>query len=148
MEATVMTEMRPQARVGAALQVSEIGDELIVYDLERFRAHRLNRTAALVWRACDGTRSTAELAEVLSAHGPTIVSEDVIWSALNQLRTARLLEGSPALQRAPTRRELLASAGAAALVVLPVVASIVVPTPAAAQSLLSSGSSSSFSEGS
>src|SRR5581483_4404541 len=37
-------------------------DELLVYDSERSRAHSLNSTAALVWRACDGRRDVNGLA--------------------------------------------------------------------------------------
>src|SRR2546423_15689116 len=46
----------PRAR-DARLVIQELPDELLVYDLERHRAHSLNRTAALVWRHCDWKKS-------------------------------------------------------------------------------------------
>jgi len=49
-------EPLPQAR-SEDLVIQDIGDEVLVYDLTRHKAHCLNRTAALVWRKCDGTRT-------------------------------------------------------------------------------------------
>ena len=43
----------PAART-SGLVVRELAEETLVYDEERHRAHCLNRTAALVWRHCDG----------------------------------------------------------------------------------------------
>ena len=41
--------MKPRART-EGLVVTELPDELLVYDLERHRAHCLNPTAALVFK--------------------------------------------------------------------------------------------------
>ena len=41
------------------LLVEELPDEVLVYDLDREKAHCLNRTAALIWNHCDG-RTTVE----------------------------------------------------------------------------------------
>ena len=39
--------------------IVELPEETLVYDRQHTRAHCLNRTAAAVWRACDGrTTST------------------------------------------------------------------------------------------
>jgi hypothetical protein len=38
-----------------------LGDELLVYDLERDRAHALDPLAAAVWHAADGRRAGAAL---------------------------------------------------------------------------------------
>jgi coenzyme PQQ synthesis protein D (PqqD) len=56
-------ETAPLAR-SDGLIVQELDGELLVYDLERHRAHRLSETAAFVWRRCEGEhmariRSTA-----------------------------------------------------------------------------------------
>ena len=53
--------MKPQSR-RSGLLIRELPDELLVYDQEQHRAHCLNRTAALVFRHADGTRTAAELA--------------------------------------------------------------------------------------
>lgn len=52
--------MLPTARRTGVL-VRALGDELIVFDRATLRAHRLNPTAAAVWRACDGATSVAGL---------------------------------------------------------------------------------------
>src|SRR5215813_1471644 len=44
------------------LIVQEMADEVLVYDQKRHRAHCLNETAALVWRALDGKSTAAEVA--------------------------------------------------------------------------------------
>jgi len=45
--------MLPETRKDRVL-VQKIGDELIVYDQDRSRAHCLNPTSSLVWQSCDG----------------------------------------------------------------------------------------------
>ena len=106
-------------RVPAARQddlvVEGFLDEVLVYDLQRKRAHCLNRTAALVWQNCDGRTTVAELARVLSSELEIPANEAMVWMALNRLSKARLL-------KAP--------------VILPVVHSIVTPFAAQAQSCL------------
>ena len=124
----------PKARSGESLNITRVGDELVVYDLVQFKAHRLNPTAAAVFEACDGTRSVADLAALLGTQSTTHVDTEVVWYALNELHSAQLLETALPARQFLTRRQLVAAAGAAAMVVLPVIASIVVPTPAEAQS--------------
>ena len=63
--------MKPDKRTNG-LVVTELQDEVLVYDLERHRAHCLNPTAAFVFRRCDGRTSVRELARAFHAegHGP------------------------------------------------------------------------------
>lgn len=128
--------MLPVARQDQLL-VEEVGEGLVIYDQERDRAHSLNRTAAAVWRRCDGRTGVRELAAALSLELRTDVGEDVVRLALARLDGARLLlDGLPAASRRVTRRELLRRVGlaGAAAAMLPVVASVTAPTPLAAQS--------------
>lgn len=127
--------MHPDARHDDVL-VYEVGDELIVYDPARHRAHRLNRAAALVWRHADGRTGVAALAALLARELGVPANEDVVWLALDRLADARLLHRRP---RPPhpnlSRREVvrrLGMAGAAAAL-LPAVASVTAPTPLMAQ---------------
>jgi hypothetical protein len=124
--------MKPETR-RSGLLIRELPDELLVYDQERHRAHCLNRTAALVFRHADGTRSVADLARAFDpAAGPA--EEEVVKLALAQLAAGGLLEGESAVE-AParlTRRDLARRVGIAAAVLLPAVATIVAPTPAEA----------------
>jgi len=45
----------PQAR-RSGLMLEQADGEVLIYDLERNKAHCLNNTAARVWQYCDGER--------------------------------------------------------------------------------------------
>ena len=134
----------PRARQNGLL-TCEVADELLVYDLDRYKAHCLNSTAALVWRQCDGRTSVPEITRALnSAYGVTL-DNDVVWFALEHLERAHLIHihvtharrtGSATL----TRRELIKRAGAAAAVGMPLVSSIVTPTAVEAATCRGPGS--------
>ena len=123
--------MRPRAQ-RSGLLVQPVGDQLVVYDQARQRLHVLSRTAAAVWRHCDGRRTAAELIEPVGDELGTQVDESVIALALAQLDEARLLEER--LAPAPgedtlSRREVLHRAAAALVagVLLPTVTSCGLP---------------------
>ncbi len=123
----------PKAR-REQLIIKELPDEVLVYDLERDKAHCLNNTAALVWQSCDGKRTVTELREQMEENTGTPVPEEMIWLALDQLETFRLLDEAPekAFQlTGMSRRNLVKRIGFAALAV-PVIISISAP-PAQAQ---------------
>jgi Coenzyme PQQ synthesis protein D (PqqD) len=132
-----MSGDRPVAR-SADLLPGEIGDELLVYDERDHRAHRLNRTAALVWRSSDGTRTVADLVAVLREQLGEFVDEDLVRVTLDRLDDNGLLASGytgrePAAEQVSRRRFMRrASAAGAAAIALPVVQSVVVPTAAAA----------------
>ncbi len=48
--------MNPLARQDDGLLVEELGEDVVVYDLDRDQVHVLNPVAALVWKSSDGTR--------------------------------------------------------------------------------------------
>src|SRR3972149_10747480 len=114
-------------------------DEVLVYDLDRHKVHCLNRTAALVWRQCDGRTTVAELARLLEKELGGQVDEAVVWVALESLGRAHLLRGRvrpPAGVAGLSRREVMRrlALGGGLSVLLPAVTSIVAPTAAEAQS--------------
>src|SRR4051812_3826506 len=110
------------------LIVEEVAGETLVYDLDRHRAHRLNRTAAAVWAACDGRAGAAEIARSLRGEVPG-VSRELVDFAIAKLDRAHLLvEGSGITRRSALRRLSVAAA------LVPLVTSIVVPEAAAAAS--------------
>ena len=109
------------------LLIHEIGDELVVYDRTNDRAHRLNATAARVWRSLDGKRTVADLAALIGEE------KGVVELALGQLRSAQLLVGeAPAVSRRRALRRV--AAAAAAGMVLPMVSSIAAPAPEVSES--------------
>ncbi len=128
--------MKPRRRT-QGLVVKELADEVLVYDLERHRAHCLNRAAALVFEHCDGRASVGELTRLLRRELGAPADEKWVLLAVERLDRARLLEKRPdALRRAPrvSRRELLRRAGLMGAALVPLVTSLVAPTPAAATS--------------
>jgi hypothetical protein len=133
-----MSASKPHAHTDQLL-VEELADELLVYDQRDDTAHRLNRTAAVVWRNCDGTRDVAELAAVLADELGEVADEDLVTITLDDLADRGLVSGAPiraAEARRNSRRKFIRRVGTvgAAALVLPVVRSIVAPEPAAAQS--------------
>jgi len=144
----------PKARK-EKLIVREFADELLVYDKKRHEAHCLNRTAAVIWKHCDGRTSVAEIAQHLtheiSDNGT--VDEALIWHALHQFRRDHLLEECidipprmlASVKAGVNRRQAIRALGLTAVVALPLVTSLVAPTPAQAISCLGPGASCSSS---
>jgi hypothetical protein len=65
----------PTART-SGLVVQDVPNEVLVYDLESNKAHCLNQTAAMVWRACDGKTSVPEIARLVGSQSGEKVSDD------------------------------------------------------------------------
>jgi hypothetical protein len=131
-------QLRPLARAQGFV-VQALPDELLVYDLERHKAHCLNRAAALIWMHCDGQTSVAEMLHILQQETKTPVPEAVVWQALQQLARVHLLAEPirrPANVDKMSRREVMRRLGRGAAVVLPLVTSIVAPTAAEAATCL------------
>jgi len=80
----------PQARHDE-LFVEEMDEELLVYDAKYQCAHRLNATAAWVWRRCDGQRSVQEATQMLSDELQRPLDEELVWLSLDTLDQAQLL---------------------------------------------------------
>src|SRR5215212_6521986 len=126
----------PAARK-SKLVVRELADEVLVYDEEGHRAHCLNRTAALVWKSCDGKTPVSGIAEKVGGQLSTPVSDEVVWLALDQLAEFDLLARGARRPESPnllSRRRMLRRLGIAAAVSLPLITSVVSPTAADAQS--------------
>ena len=118
------------------LIVKEVADEVLVYDLDRNKAHCLNQAAALIWEHCDGKTSINEIAARVASATGLSADREIVLLALTQLRKSRLLEGETAkVDSAPglTRRDLIKRIGVAAVAV-PLVTSILAPTASATTS--------------
>jgi hypothetical protein len=131
------------------LVIDELPDEVLVYDLERHKAHCLNQTAGLVWKHCDGQTAPPEIARRLEKELQAPCPEEIVWLALRQLKSLHLLEEPitepprlVGLSRSElvhlSRRQMVRTLGLAAIVAVPLVTSIVSPTPAHANSPCSS----------
>jgi hypothetical protein len=119
------------------LVINELPEELVIYDTESHKAHCLNRTAALVWKRCDGKTSPAKIAQLLERELKAPVNEDLVLYALeqlgkDQLLTERFMRPVPGAQL--SRRELVRRLGLAAVVAVPLITTMVAPTPVQAAS--------------
>jgi hypothetical protein len=114
--------MYPKAREDG-LRVRDLGGQFAVFDEQTERLHILNETVAIVWRHCDGSRSTDELARILASETSSAVDEETILTALDRLAAADLLESVP--DATMSRRRLLhGAAGLAVGAAVPTVISL------------------------
>jgi hypothetical protein len=111
----------------------DLGDELLVYDLERHKAYCLNRMARQVFRHCDGDTTIPDMAVRIADALGASVNEQSVHLGLLRLEKAHLLEHPVGLTLRTSRREALRNLGRAAMIVVPMVTSISVPTSAQAQ---------------
>jgi hypothetical protein len=132
MEEKMQNPQFPTARK-TGLVVQEMPDELLVYDTENNKAHCLNRTAAFVFKSCDGGKSAADIASLYSLESGNKMSEDMVWLAIDQLNENDLLEQQvKSLFAGQSRRDVIKKIGFASVVALPVIASLVAPKNAIA----------------
>lgn len=127
------------------LVVRELGDEVLIYDLEQHQAHCLNRTAGMVWKYADGERAVADIAALLEKDFQSPVSQELVELALFELEKYGLMQQQESVLALPeaagvlaekrmSRREMVRRAGLAAVIALPIITSLVAPQPAAAGS--------------
>jgi len=122
----------PQAKTSGVV-VEKLAEEVLVYDLERDRAHCLNEAAARVWEKCDGKHTVGEIAREVG-------NEEAAWMAIEQLSRVGLLEEKikrPAVGMG--RREVIKRIAVAAAIGVPVVTSIVAPKAMQAATCLPAG---------
>lgn len=139
---------RPPRMRKERLIIDELPDEVLVYDLDRHRAHCLNHTAALVWKLCDGRTMPRVIARRMQSELDQPFSEDLVWLALRQLNKIHLLEdsfGLPAQAAGMSRREMVRAMGIAAAVSVPLITSIMSPTAVQASTCFPGGHACSTS---
>jgi Coenzyme PQQ synthesis protein D (PqqD) len=130
LEEKMKNQSNPTAR-RQGFVVQEMPDETLVYDVDSNKAHCLNRSAAFVWRCCDGGNSVADIVRQFERNGGGKVTEDFVWLAIDQLNENGLLEdGISSRFPGRSRREALKKIGLASVVALPVIASLVAPPSA------------------
>lgn len=126
-------EKLPVAR-SENIVVQTLETELLIYDLMTNKAFCLNETAKVVFEACDGQTSLAELKRRAG------LPDEVIYFALDELRRENLLaENYQSKFAGVSRRDVIKRIGLATMIALPVVASLVAPTAAHAASVFCGG---------
>lgn len=116
------------------LIVEELPSEVLVYDLNTDKAHCLNRTAALIWKNCDGEKTEGEIASLLEQELKSPVSTQVVVLGLEELAGYGLLkeDASVAPRAGVSRRQLIKKLGLTAAIGLPIIIAITAPTAAQA----------------
>ena len=115
----------------------QLKGEVLIYDLQINKAYCLNETSALIWQECDGTKSAAEIARIITRKLNKPADESLVWLAIDQLKKENLLANSEQINtefEGASRREAIKKIGLATMIALPVISSLVAPTAAAAQS--------------
>jgi hypothetical protein len=134
-----VSEPRPVGRTQGLL-TEELDGEVLVYDLSGDTALHLNKTAALVWRSCDGRRTVADLTRLVSDELGEAADDDVVLMALDNLSDHGLISSGynerDGAEVALSRRRFFRRVGLAggAAFSAPVVYSALIPTAAAALS--------------
>ncbi|MGI8729179.1 MAG: PqqD family protein [Solirubrobacteraceae bacterium] len=131
----------PLAR-SEGLVVEELGDEILVYDLDVKNAHCLSPTAARVWRLCDGGTSADAIARELA------LRDDDVTSALEELDRADLLVSPTMPGDGLSRRELglKVTKVAVGVATVPLILSIAAPAAAATASQIALCAAIDFSK--
>lgn len=97
--------------------VRENGDKVLVYDLIAGKGFDLNETLSIVYKSCDGRTNLNDLKSK-----DVNLTDQAIFSALDQLRNENLLENDPASTGRvfgnSTRREIVSRLGFASLAAL------------------------------
>ncbi len=82
--------MKPIARKNDLLIKEDTG-ELFIHDLRNETAICLNPTSAYIWRKCDGKHETSDIAAEMQNELGVQVSENLVSSAIDQLRSQSLV---------------------------------------------------------
>jgi hypothetical protein len=117
------------------LVIQELDGEVLIYDLSDNKAFCLNETSALIWQACDGTKSAAEISNIISEKLNSPANEDFVWFAIDQLKKENLVKNSDQLPNnfaGMSRREVIKKVGLGTMIALPIISSMVTPASAAA----------------
>ena len=114
----------------------QIGNELVVYDTETHQAHCLDKTAAMIWRACDGTTTVIRLVGNVQKRVPQFDRASLLAGLVELQKAGLLTPGSFPDEEtgSRSRREIIREVAKAAALALPAIVSILVPTPAMAAS--------------
>ena len=129
----------PHAR-STGLIITDLDEEILVYDKECDKAFCLNQTSALVWKYSNGKRTVAEIARAMEHKLHSSVDVQVVWFALQQLEKDHLMRADAALPKQAagiSRREFVKKMGMTAVAVtVPAIISMTAPLSAFAQSCL------------
>lgn len=119
------------------LVIQTLNSETMIYDIASNKAFCLNQTSAMVWQLCDGKKSATDIASALSRNSGKEIDENIVWLALNQLKSENLLENKESFVSkfdGLSRREAIRRVSFASMIALPMISSLTAPTSVMAAS--------------
>lgn len=130
-----MNKLKPESRINDIV-LQDLNNKVLIYDLGNNKAYLLNETSAMIWRECNGNQTIVEISNKLSRKVKTPVSVEIVWLAISQFNTDKLLANDDLATPFDglSRREIVKKIGFASMVALPVIFSVVAPLAAQAQS--------------
>lgn len=129
-------EVLPLSR-HADLLIQDLGDEMLVYDLNLNKAFSLNNTCSVVWQECDGKKTVSQISQAVGKKLKTSVNADLVWFAIDELKKMDLMDNGNDLIsdfNNVSRRDAIKKVGMGTMIALPVISSLVAPTAAVAGS--------------
>lgn len=124
----------PRARI-ADLVITELHDELLIYDLKNDRAYCLNPAAKCVWSECDGKTDADTIAYRVARNLKVPFDTEAVWHALAQLHQKELLQEPftlPVPAPSLTRRAFLKKTALAGAIAIPTILALRAPVAAQA----------------
>lgn len=113
----------PKARSND-ITVQNLNNETLVYDLLTNKAYCLNETSSIIFNACDGVMTFAELKKQKG------FSDELIFLALDELKKQKLVEGNEEYVSpfaGMNRREVIRRVGLTSMIALPMISSLIAP---------------------
>jgi hypothetical protein len=88
--------MNPSARLKRSpeIELEPVGNDLLLYSPRNEVIFALNQTSALIWNLCDGSRTVAEIVEILCEAYPDAAADipAQVEETLGKLVDSRALE--------------------------------------------------------
>ena len=75
----------------SGLHIERTGDELLVYDARNDTAHAIDKVAAAIFEACNGSRSTGDVRDVAADWIESPIDSDVVDRTIIDLTKAELV---------------------------------------------------------
>lgn len=123
--------------------VQELEKEVLIYNLNNYRAVNLNEPVAYIWNLCDGERTVEEIKKAASKKLNAALTDEYVLLCLAELEKHHLLiknsfSGLSAAANEKgtlSRRDVMRKIALTSAVALPIISAVVVPTAAAAASV-------------
>ncbi|MDP2895261.1 MAG: PqqD family protein [bacterium] len=80
------------------LDAVELGEELLLCEKTSQKLHRLNSTAAAIWKLCDGQKDMSEIAKNVAREFPGPSASEIeadVRETLSKMKRLGIVDGSP-----------------------------------------------------